>query len=688
MVTSTMAKDDILDPDRARFYLWGGVGAVDSQEPAAKPDSEAKPSDALKPRDFAAVVQRVWAMSDRALQARATVGLAEHAEKLAFQLVAMPPYEAVQLLRLIVRHRLFLESDLYEKLPSSLMWLSFEAHEFVDLLAEVAESGDSKLAFLMSFGMVRYHSPLPGLGLRLLPILRAEEHFREREFAAEFASWAQDWAEVVPELRRALAEPCMRLRVAALRGLLEKGGLQEQDVQALLDDAVVHPPPDRSASLREVCYNYERALHQAVVKLKPPDGYRPLLAIVRHDCAFVRGWRGLDDSFALVALAAAYPAHALSEIDCKLENTAVWERRQAITAVAELADELARPRLLRGVGDPDARLHEYARELWHKRFGQDPGVEPELPIELEPGAESQSLGPRLTVLRGDNQAARLAMVKALLAAAPEREALALLLYSLRDHRLWVCVREAGLPDSCAAWAKELCTCFGEPAFDGLMVLAERQVMAGIENGWLSALASLPRHGLLGKQQLDSLRSLAQRVLMSCEPGDSCPDAVVALRAVGAPDSCFDRLWTIALKSASTAGESDGSYNRHYAAYAATEALGHAGPNPELDARIVRELSAALDQRDFEYAEGLIRIALLRKGPPELVALSERTLEVCAGELALHLNAMTVSLASRGIEFLHRVLVRAIVVHQPDLGVPGAPAHKGDLAEKYTGDSAP
>lgn len=63
------------------------------------------------------------------------------------------------------------------------------------------------------------------------------------------------------------------------------------------------------------------------------------------------------------------------------------------------------------------------------------------------------------------------------------------------------------------------------------------------------------------------------------------------------------------------------------------------------------MSAALDQRDFEYAEGLIRIALLRKGPPELVALSERTLEVCAGELALHLNAMTVSLASRGIEFL-------------------------------------
>ena len=123
-------------------------------------DSGAMPSDALHPHEFAALVQRVWAMSERGLQARATVGLAEHAEKLSLQLAAMPPCEAVRLLRLIVRHRLFLEPDLYEKLPSALIWLPFEAHEFVDLLVEVAETGDSRLAFLMSFGMVRYHPPL------------------------------------------------------------------------------------------------------------------------------------------------------------------------------------------------------------------------------------------------------------------------------------------------------------------------------------------------------------------------------------------------------------------------------------------------------------------------------------------------------------------------------------------------
>jgi hypothetical protein len=128
-----MAKDDILDPGRARFYLWGGVSAADdaddadNQKPVADADSAAVPRDALQLGDFATLVRRVWAMSDPGLQARATIGLAEHAETLAIQLAAVPPYEAVQLLRLIVRHRLFFDTDFFSKLPVALMWLSFEA---------------------------------------------------------------------------------------------------------------------------------------------------------------------------------------------------------------------------------------------------------------------------------------------------------------------------------------------------------------------------------------------------------------------------------------------------------------------------------------------------------------------------------------------------------------------------------
>ena len=122
-----MARDDILDPARARFYLWGAGGAADNQESVADANSAATSSDELQPSEFAVMVQRVWAMSDRGLQARATIGLAEHAEKLSLQLAAMPPHEAVQLLRLVVRHRLFIDPDLYKQLPSALMWLSFEA---------------------------------------------------------------------------------------------------------------------------------------------------------------------------------------------------------------------------------------------------------------------------------------------------------------------------------------------------------------------------------------------------------------------------------------------------------------------------------------------------------------------------------------------------------------------------------
>ncbi len=183
-------------------------------------------------------------------------------------------------------------------------------------------------------------------------------------------------------------------------------------------------------------------------------------------------------------------------------------------------------------------------------------------------------------------------------------------------------------------------------------LAERQALAGVENGWLSALASLQGHGLLGERQVESLRSLAQRTLLCAKPGNSCLDAIIALRAVGAPATCCDRLWAIAFKQARAPEDGEfAGYNWHYAPYAATEALGYAMPSPELDARIITELSVALDQRDFVYAQGLLRIGRLRQGPEELAAIAERALDLCASELALHSSDAPVKLASRCMEFL-------------------------------------
>jgi len=75
------------------------------------------------------------------------------------------------------------------------------------------------------------------------------------------------------------------------------------------------------------------------------------------------------------------------------------------------------------------------------------------------------------------------------------------------------------------------------------------------------------------------------------------------------------------------------------------------PSPALDARIVSELSAALDRLDFEYAEGLVRIGLSRTIAVELVALTERALDLCAGELAVRANAAALKLATCCVEFL-------------------------------------
>lgn len=64
---------DILDPDRARLYLRRTGRVADDEESVAEVAIAASSGDPLRPREFAALVQRGWAMSDHGRQARATI---------------------------------------------------------------------------------------------------------------------------------------------------------------------------------------------------------------------------------------------------------------------------------------------------------------------------------------------------------------------------------------------------------------------------------------------------------------------------------------------------------------------------------------------------------------------------------------------------------------------------------------
>ena len=649
-----MSKRDVLDEELAQRFRWRAFTPADLAEVVAPPAPpgpsmiQPAPTAGTSPSGgqgasaerlrweraaracagLARQVERVWEMTARARQAVATVALLGRAEGIGLDLVGMRehPLECVRLWRLVVRH--------YDKLPkrdrkAGIHALSFapapaQQREVVDLLVEAAEAGDSWLAFMMERGAAdevtgQMH---PELGARLAQILDEGKTWAAREIAARWLSFA-DLSGAVPALRRALRRPHARGRWVALEILLERapGELTEDDVLWLLEDAVRHPLPGGFGErTRDTVDGYCGALVTAVAKVRPAEGWRPLEIIAGGGGALLRGERsGLDDGWALRALAAGYPARALAPIDRLLCGSRSWRRLDAVEAAGLLPDELARPRLLEGAAGPGHHAEERARALWFERFGEACPVDPlaGVPAGLLPAEAGERLLSRLTVLRGPSDEARGAMLEALLAEAPDPEALALLLFGVRDV---VSTRpRPGLPRSEEPWAELLIERFGAPAFEGLAALAARGARAGVDHEWLGALASLARKGALAPAWHARLRDIAREALGS-PAWDGASSPLVTLACVGAPPDLLDRLWAIAV----TPPADDEAGQHLHAARWAADALAGMADAPELDARIAAEGARALEARAYPEVE---RIAALgcQRGTPAAFDLGARCL---------------------------------------------------------------
>lgn len=698
-----MSKQDVLDQELARQFAWRAVSAAELSglgkeaqapppSPPPTPPSPPPPDEAVAAAEqerweraaedcaaLAEAVERAWLM-EPAQQAAATAKLLDRARRLGFDLMGMGdhPRASARLWRLVVRH--------YDALPAAtrrggVHALSFAApppdeREVVDLLVEAAELGDSWLNFMMERGpaceeTARRH---PALGARLARVLDAGKTWAARETAARWLSFAV-LREALPALRRALRRPHARIRWIALEILLERApqALSADDVQWLLEDAVVHPlPGGYGTRAHETIEGYADSLLAAVAKVRPPEGWRPLTRIADGRGVHIRKERaGIDAGWALRALAAGYPERALARVDRELAEVRGWRKMDAVEAAGHLPDEHARPRLLEAAMSPAHRIAERARKLWFERFGGECPVErlAGVPVRLLAAPPGERLLARLTVLRGASDEAKGAMLEALLAELPpapaegeetpapgadQREALALILYALREGSLPYRrdmiraqrgldpraaaernERGADLPSSEEKWAELLLRRCGEPAWDGLAELAARDARTGVDHGWLSAFASLVRRDVLRPAWIDELRRIAVEGLRSPGWGGSTAPLVV-LTQVGPPPELIDLLWPIAME---IPGE-DALLRRHYTPGWAADALTSMQAAPALDARILAGAEEALAARDVKRLERILRMGCRRKLPGAL-ELSARCLAL-AGEDPVFLGVATQS----------------------------------------------
>lgn len=664
-----MIKRDVLDKTLAQRFAWRILSPTDIAEVTEKPlpaeEATKEPSPQARAveerlqrqgdqaRDvIAKETVRVWYMTPPIRQAAAALKLLRRADALGLELAGMDrhPRESLLLWRLAVRYYDRLPGHVRKSLSHSLGFLSVppDPKDAAELLIDVAEKGNTWLAFMLEMGGAaseatgRRH---PDLGRRLAHILDEGETWASREIAAQWLGLAE-FRDAIPSLRRALRLPHARVRWCALEALLTKAplALTEDDVEWLLEDAVKHPMPcSYGTRLMDTIYGYADALVTALTKVRPAEGFRPLESIANGECVHAEGTRmGLDEGWAVRALAAGYPERSLARIDDRLYGRASWLKRDAVEAAALLPEDLARPRLLAAAAGTPHYAAERAKEVWFKRFGEVcpvsmlAGVE----IELLSGKPSDLFLSRLAVLRGSSEEAEGAMLRSLLAETPprdvegspaakeeltaaQRETLVLLLFSLRDRRL----SPADLPTRERDWAREMVGRFGDAGLEGLARLALHSKHPDASRDWLGALADMARDGLLTASQRDRLREVAGEVLRS-QPWIEPTGALIALRQVGAPPEFGDRLWSVLL-----APLTDHTWaNRwsSHAAYWAVDVLVGMKEAPTLDARIAEEVARALRERDYVKLEQIIAVGC-RRGVPCALDVATRCIDAVDDE---------------------------------------------------------
>lgn len=652
-----MSKDDKLDPRRAAAFAWRFTrpdvetdwpeevqpeapaeaaaedeGSEAAWEDAAPPEASSM-SDEIEGRDGCAAVAAGLEEIRRVTEVEQAGGLARrtwllrHASELGRELCALEgyPWQSARLHRLARHCGYLLDADRDDAWESPRRWYSDS--RLLELWFEVTRAGAlASLAGLMlaiSDGRWPAVGRLPGALARVSQAINDGPSQIARGSAAD-ASTRMGPSAKVRALRRALRTPHFSLRYRALEELEENfpDQLQAADVVFLLEDAVIHAPPDSDGTWgrrEEASLYLPRMLASAIARLRPAGAIEPLMCLVEGRC--VHRWSlspSLGEAWALDVLASVFPEAAAPLIDRRLRHVAREQRELAAAAAGRLPEALARPRLLVAAAGGVPEVAERAQAIWRERYGASCPFDPMSGVEtaLLAGPPSEQMRARLSVLRSAPLEARAELAEVLLGEAPDPEALVLLLFAVVDNRIWECRLRPGLPAYRQTFCRALIERFGAHGADGLLALEARYPEGDM--GWLHTLAELAADGVIPEAAYPGLRAAAAR---HCVRPDEKPpyDALAILAHVGPPPeppALCDRLWRIARDPA------ESSYRRAAVVRALARLPAESG---HMDEVVQAEMEAALAVPDLPRFARAAAVGFGRK-LPVVIELTERALD--------------------------------------------------------------
>lgn len=628
-------------------------------------------------------IDRTWKLRDPGLQARATEQLARHAASLGLRVAAMSehPLQAVRLLRLVTRHHASVEEEARDALTGCVVWIDLGHPELVDLVAELAVSGPEDLQQHVLFHLsatrdwrservcAAWSAPLAALASR------DDLSWPQRLMALSYLELSPG-REAIPALRKLLRAQHLGARSIALSALRAIGpdATSDDDVRFLLEDLVEHELPEflRGPSF-EHALTYARTLTELLVERQLPGAPSVLAGLVQSRAGSAGAWGVADSLWALRVLAASAPERALPLIDDWLTHARELDRLAATESLARLPADLARPRLLTAAADGSPEVALRAGELWLTRYGTNCPVTPLAGVldALLDAPPSEAFRGRLLVLRGRTLDARSRMVEVLLAEAPSREALALLVFALGSDDVWRHNERAALPSDQAAWVRALVQRFGDAGARGVAELAGRRSMTAT-NSWFQAVTWAVASLDPDATDLSAIRELAARVLVDGRYRFAQSDASKVLRALGVPlslaDVCFD--WIDRRVEPA---------HPHIAA----DLLAAMGPDADIDRRVSHGLDVALRESSTERVGCYAR------------AGAERDVDACVTQLRAILDApggmadltseMARSLTGSARALLQRDRLREGWLHaalSPDNALRGDARRRRDATRRF------
>ncbi len=632
-----MGTNDSLDRAQARRFAW--LHAAPTERPhvddadrdfAAVDEGLDATSDALPENDTAArddapeacarladAIERTWKLTEHSLRARATVQLLRLAADVGAGLQGMRahPRESVRLVRLVASLGDALDGAVCDELAACLPWISPEHPEVIDLAVEAVHADRdvlTRLVYAWLTGPGAWRSPRTvERWNELLPALAMRDDLRgSQRYAAVLLLDLAPSTAAAPTLRALLRAPHLGMRSLALASLrsLGDGHITADDVAFMLDDLLAHELPELDTeALYQQAVLYTRMLAELIVVHAPPRTEAVLTELMRRRVGTARE-RGVSDaSWALTTLAATLPQRALAVVEMWLSRTHGADRLAAVEAAARMPEDLAEPLLRRAIDDGDPSVALRARELWCARLARPCPADPLGGVDLtllDGAAPTERMISRLLVLRGRSLDARARMVEALLAEAPSREALALLVFSLAADDVWTHNARPALPGDPADWMRLLLVRFGLAGAAGAISLAARGSLDA-PNHWFHGLARavVGDEHLVPRGALDPMRDLAVRAFTTSRSRLVQRDAVRLLRVLGVPRAVVSRC-----------AASLEAPDRTPLPWA-DELLVHAPPDADLDARAASSFLAAVDEHRWRHAGLWARVAVRRGVAP-------------------------------------------------------------------------